>query len=84
MNAFVLPGGQIFVYTGLVDFVGAEDDGLACVIGHEMAHAIMRHSAEQLSLKTVWNGLNVAVIGAIWFLAGDGVAYFLMQAPNPN
>lgn len=36
-NAFVLPGGKIFVFTGILP-VSANDDGLATVLGHEIAH----------------------------------------------
>lgn len=36
-NAFVLPGGKIFVFTGILP-VSANDDGLATVLGHEVAH----------------------------------------------
>lgn len=36
-NAFVLPGGKIFVFTGILS-VSANDDGLATVLGHEIAH----------------------------------------------
>jgi len=83
VNAFVLPGGQIFVYTGLVDFIGKEDDGLAMVLGHEMSHAILRHGAEQASLKTIFYGLETAVLGAIWFLVPyDTLAWVLHQAES--
>lgn len=51
-NAFVLPGGHIFVFTGILP-VAQTDDGLAAVIGHEMAHQIARHSAEKMSRMKV-------------------------------
>ena len=77
----MLPGGQIFVYTGLVNFVGKDDDGLACVLGHEMAHAILRHQAEQMSLKTVWLSVNAAMIAAMWFVfQSDVLAWLATQA----
>lgn len=47
-NAFVLPGGEIFVFTGILPIAGNED-GLAAIIGHEVAHKLARHSAEKLS-----------------------------------
>lgn len=51
-NAFCLPGGKIFVYTGL--FEAAKDDAqLAAVIGHEVGHAIARHGAERYSTQVV-------------------------------
>ncbi|RHZ89749.1 hypothetical protein Glove_11g57 [Diversispora epigaea] len=47
-NAFVLPGGKIFVFTGILD-VTENKNGLAAVLGHEVGHQIARHSAEKLS-----------------------------------
>ena len=47
-NAFVIPGGHIFVFTGLLEVCGGED-GLAVVLGHELAHQVARHSAERMS-----------------------------------
>ncbi|KND01294.1 uncharacterized protein SPPG_03104 [Spizellomyces punctatus DAOM BR117] len=47
-NAFVLPGGKIFVFTGLIPIV-EDENGMAAVLGHEIAHQIARHSAEKLS-----------------------------------
>lgn len=43
---FVSKGGKIFVFTGLLP-VAKNEDGLATVLGHEMAHQIARHSAEK-------------------------------------
>lgn len=47
LNAFATPGGQIYVYTGLIYFLDKEDD-LAGVIGHEIAHSDQRHGSKQL------------------------------------
>ncbi len=49
LNAFCLPGGKVFVYKGLFRAVENEDQ-LAVVIGHEVAHAIARHGAERMSM----------------------------------
>ncbi|MRI83229.1 MAG: peptidase M48 family protein [Nitratiruptor sp.] len=54
VNAFCLPGGKIFVYTGLLKLV-QNDDQLAAVIGHEVAHAILRHGSERVSMAMVGN-----------------------------
>jgi len=48
LNAFAAPGGYIYVYTGLIRFLEHEDE-LAGVMGHEIAHADLRHSTEQLT-----------------------------------
>jgi predicted Zn-dependent protease len=47
VNAFCLPGGKIVVYTGIIPYAKTED-GLAAVMGHEMAHAIARHGSQRL------------------------------------
>lgn len=47
-NAFALPGGKMAVYTGLVP-VAANQDGMAVVMGHEIAHALMRHGAQRMA-----------------------------------
>jgi len=49
-NAFALPGGKIAVYTGILPIV-ANADGLAAVMGHEIAHAIARHGAERMAYQ---------------------------------
>jgi beta-barrel assembly-enhancing protease len=48
LNAFCTPGGYIYVYTGLIKFLDAEDQ-LAGVMGHEIAHADFRHSTRQIT-----------------------------------
>lgn len=47
-NAFALPGGKMAVYTGLVP-VARNQDGMAIVMGHEIAHALMRHGAQRMA-----------------------------------
>src|SRR5260370_41880754 len=63
-NAFCLPGGKIAVNTGLLTIV-QDDAELAAVIGHEVAHALARHSAERLSdQRAVSVALSVASVAA--------------------
>lgn len=64
LNAFCTPGGYIYVYTGLLRYLDSEDQ-LAGVLGHEMAHADLRHSTEQMTKNT---GLKIV----LHLLFGDG------------
>lgn len=48
VNAFCLPGGKVAVFTGILPVCG-DEDGLAVVLGHEVAHATSRHGAERIS-----------------------------------
>ena len=52
LNAFVLPGGKVFVFSGILP-ICADEDGLAAVLGHELAHNVVHHTGEQLSRLAV-------------------------------
>lgn len=59
VNAFCLPGGKIAVYTGIMP-VAQTEAALAVVMGHEVAHATMRHGAERMSQQLAIAGLASA------------------------
>ena len=48
VNAFSIPGGFVYVNSGLLDKIGTDDDALACVIAHEAAHIVRHHVAKQI------------------------------------
>jgi predicted Zn-dependent protease len=48
INAFALPGGPVYFYTGLME-LAQTDDEVAGVVGHELAHVVQQHSAKQMS-----------------------------------
>ncbi len=62
INAFSLPGGPVYVFKGLLDMMGDDDDALAAVIGHECGHVNARHAARQLSSQMATNILITLAI----------------------
>lgn len=54
-NAWCMPGGKVAFYTGILPFT-KDETGVAVVMGHEVAHAIARHSNERVSHQMVQQG----------------------------
>lgn len=69
-NAFCMPGGKIVVYEGLLPYTQNEAS-LAIVLGHEIAHAVAKHSAEQMS-KQIKNQYGTQILGGVLSAAGMG------------
>jgi len=65
INAFALPGGQIFITRALYDKLQTEGE-LAGVLGHEIGHVIARHSAEQIAKAKLTEGLTGAAVIATY------------------
>jgi predicted Zn-dependent protease len=59
VNAFALPGGQVFITAGLLRRLSSEAQ-LAGVLGHEIGHVVARHSAQQLAKAKLTQGLTGA------------------------
>jgi predicted Zn-dependent protease len=65
-NAFCLPGGKVGIFTGILKYT-QDEAGLATVISHEVAHALVRHAGERMSQGMMAQigsiGLGVAMAG---------------------
>ncbi len=70
LNAFCMPGGKIVVYEGLLP-VTQDEASLAIVLGHEIAHAVAKHSAERLS-NAYKQQYGLQILGAV--ASGMGVS----------
>lgn len=57
-NAFVLPGGKVFVFSSILG-ICQNDDGIATVLSHEFAHQLARHTAESLSKTPLYLMINL-------------------------
>lgn len=78
VNAFCMPGGKIVVYEGLLP-VTQDEASLAIVLGHEIAHAVAKHSAERLS-NEYKQQYGTQIIGAV--LQGAGMGQGTQQLIN--
>lgn len=75
-NAFVIAGGKVFIFTGMIDFV-RDDDGLAAVLGHEIAHNVCHHTAEKISDSIVV--LALAMILSLTYDVSGGTVQWLFH-----
>lgn len=75
VNAFCMPGGKIVVYEGLLPVTG-DESSLAIVLGHEIAHAVAKHSAERLS-NQVRQQYGGQILGSV--LTGSGASSGVQQ-----
>jgi len=66
VNAFALPGGYVFVFRGLVEKT-PQDDELAAVIAHEIAHVVARHS-----IKRLQGGVGYDILMVLMAVTGAG------------
>lgn len=79
INAFALPGGQVFITAALFSKLQNEDQ-LAGVLGHEIGHVIARHGGERMTQNELFQGLSGATTVATGdYNAGQGMAAMLHQ-----
>jgi predicted Zn-dependent protease len=62
MNAFSLPGGYVYMYTGLMESIN-DEAALAAVLAHEISHVVARHAAERLSSMYAADAIQTAILG---------------------
>lgn len=78
VNAFALPGGQVFITAGLLSRLKTEDQ-LAGVLGHEVGHVVHRHSAQQMAKGEFYQGLAGAATAASGSYGGAQIANYVAQ-----
>jgi predicted Zn-dependent protease len=82
VNAMVVPGGKVFVFTGILP-IAKDDDGLAAILGHEISHAVARHVSEKLSRNAfIWAG---ALLSDFFFgtgVLGQVALSWVLEMPN--
>jgi predicted Zn-dependent protease len=71
VNAWAMAGGKMALYTGLVEKIKPSDDELAQVLGHEIGHALAKHSAEKMSVAMA-SQIGVMAVGIA--TKSDGLA----------
>jgi predicted Zn-dependent protease len=87
VNAWAMAGGKMALYSGLIEKIKPSDDELAQVLGHEIAHALAKHSAEKMSVAMASSigvmAVGVATKGEGLALSGAALAAALaVQKPN--
>ncbi len=81
INAFALPGGQVFITAALYAQLENEDQ-LAGVLGHEIGHVVARHSAERLAQMELAQGLTGAVSMATYDPSSPNGGYLAQMVSN--
>jgi len=86
VNAFALPGGQVFITYGLLKLLQTDDE-VAGVLGHEVVHIVGRHSNEQMAKAQLSQGLVGAVVmagGQDYGNTAGQIAQFVSRLTNTS
>lgn len=83
VNAFVMPGGKVFVFTGIFP-VAQDENGLAAVLGHEIGHNVAHHVGERLSRQffTIAAAFLFSFIFDVSGQFGNSITDLILTLPN--